>query len=60
MSDVLTVEDVAAELRCGASTVYALVHSGELVSFRIGKRGIRVTKAALEAFKAEPAQGRAS
>lgn len=51
MAAVLTVEEVAADLRCGTSSVYVLIREGKLRAFRIGKRGVRVTVDALEQFK---------
>lgn len=48
---VLKVREVAQELRCGINQAYELVRSGELRSVRIG-RAVRVTREALEAFKA--------
>lgn len=47
----LKVPEVAAELRIGRNTAYELVRSGALRSVRIG-RSVRVTREALEAFKA--------
>jgi excisionase family DNA binding protein len=49
---VLTVSEVAEDLRCGTSSVYRMVASGQLRSFRVGVHGVRITRSALEAFKA--------
>lgn len=54
--EVLTVPMVADELITSHSAVYALIRSGRLRAFRIGKAGIRVTRGALEAFKAGETQ----
>lgn len=42
--DVLTVQQIAADLDVSKMTVYRLVHSGELRSLRVG-RSIRVREA---------------
>lgn len=47
---VLTARDVAAELQCSESQVYTLVRTGRLNAFKIGSRGVRVTRDALERF----------
>lgn len=39
---VLTVQEVADELRVSKMTVYRMVHSGEIRSMRVG-RSIRIT-----------------
>jgi excisionase family DNA binding protein len=49
--EVLKVREVAAELRCGKNQAYELVRTGAIRSVRIG-RAVRVTREALEAFKA--------
>lgn len=50
MSDeVLTVQEVARYLKLAPKTVYALVSSGELRSFRVG-RAVRCRKVDVEAF----------
>lgn len=57
MNNVLTVEEVAAELRIGRRQAYQLVRSGRLYGVRIG-RTVRVPRAAVERFlngeEAEP------
>jgi len=50
--------EVAADLRIGINACYELIRSGELRSFRIG-RSIRVSREALEAFKAGGQSGTA-
>jgi excisionase family DNA binding protein len=49
---VLTVDELAAELRIGRRQAYELVNSGALRVVRVG-RSIRVTRAALAAFLGE-------
>ena len=46
---VLTVTEVASQLRIGRAAAYALVHSGQLRSVQINRR-ILVPKAALAEF----------
>ena len=46
---VLTVRDAAKYLDIGVNKCYAIVRSGELKSFKIGK-AIRITKNALENY----------
>jgi excisionase family DNA binding protein len=48
----LKVAEVAAELRCGRNRVYELIASGRLPAVRLGERSIRITREALQAFKA--------
>lgn len=36
--DILTTQDVSDILFCGRNTVYALLSSGELCGFRVGKK----------------------
>lgn len=47
----MTVAEVAAELRCSQSAVYAMVAAGRLRSYRIGKRGVRIPAEAVEELK---------
>ncbi|WNM25278.1 helix-turn-helix domain-containing protein [Demequina capsici] len=48
----MTVNEAAAELNCSPSTVYALVKSGDLVSYRLGLKGrIRITREALDELR---------
>lgn len=49
LPELLTVEEIAAFLRCGRGTAYALIARGELPSVRIG-RLVRVPRAAIEAL----------
>lgn len=46
---VLTVVEAGQELRVGRSAAYALVHSGQLRSIRVGKC-IRIPREAVESF----------
>lgn len=50
--DVYKVSEVAEELRCSQSAVYRLVNEGRLRCYRVGKTGVRVTREALDEFKA--------
>jgi excisionase family DNA binding protein len=52
LAEVLKVKDVAAALQVGRNKAYELVKSGAIRSVRIGGRGIRVPREALEEFKA--------
>lgn len=47
----LTVAEVAAELRVSKMTVYRLVHTGELVSSRVG-RSFRINALAVDEYLA--------
>lgn len=51
-SAVLTVDELARELRVARHTAYGLVASGQIRSIRIGKtgKGIRIPRAALDEF----------
>lgn len=49
-SGLVTVGEIAAELRVGKQTVYRLIQVGELPAVRIGGQ-IRVTEADLGAYK---------
>jgi len=51
----LRVKDIAAALRVDASTVYAEVHAGRLVSYRVGTgRGtIRISRTAFADYLTE-------
>lgn len=46
---LLTVAEVAAELRVSTMTVYRLVNSGEVAAFRIGKN-YRIKRGDLDAY----------
>ena len=50
MNDYLCVKEVAEMLSVSMQTVYKLVKSGELRSVRVGKRGIRIPRTALDDF----------
>ena len=47
--DILTTQDVSDILFCGRNTVYALLSSGELCGFRVGKNW-RIPKVNLEKY----------
>ena len=49
---LLTVKEVAGRLRVSVSTVYELLQSGELPSFRVGLSGgaLRISVADLETY----------
>lgn len=52
-SDLMTVDEVAKELRVNARKVYQLVQSGELVAANIGteeRKIFRITRSDLEVF----------
>jgi excisionase family DNA binding protein len=49
---MLKVKDLAVALQVGRNKAYELVNSGAIRSVRIGDRGIRVSREALEEFKA--------
>ncbi len=48
--DILTTQDVCDILFCGRNTVYALLSSGELCGFRVGKNNWRIPKVNLEKY----------
>ncbi len=51
--DLMTVDEVAKELRVNSRKVYQLVQSGELVAANIGtgeRKIFRITRSDLEAF----------
>jgi excisionase family DNA binding protein len=52
---LLTVKEVARELRCSTSTVYHLIAAGQLEAMEIGRQK-RVARAVLQAFVAELAK----
>jgi excisionase family DNA binding protein len=47
---VWTVQEIAQKLRVSEKTVQNWIVSGELVAFRVGKRGYRVRDANLQKF----------
>jgi excisionase family DNA binding protein len=50
-ASLLTVEEAAAELRVGRTTVFNMIQSGDLRGVRLGKKRC-VTRASLDAFVA--------
>ena len=48
--DILTVQDVARQMKVSERTVRNWIEKEGLVAFTIGKRGYRVTKADLNAW----------
>jgi excisionase family DNA binding protein len=50
-ADILTLNEVAAYLRCSTSTVYRLLKTGELRAFKVGYW--RVRRSALDAWIVE-------
>lgn len=48
--DYLSPEELAVLLGCGRTTVYALLRTGEIPSFRIGSRVRRVRRADVEEY----------
>ena len=51
----LTLQEVAAELRCSVDTVRRMVKRKELDTVPCGKRGVRVPRASLDGYKARRA-----
>ena len=49
LPDVISVQELAAVLRCGRNQAYRLVSTGAVWSVKVG-RGYRVPKAAVVAF----------
>jgi len=49
-NEVLRVPEVAEILRIPRSRAYALVQSGEIPSFKIGERSVRVHRRALDEY----------
>jgi excisionase family DNA binding protein len=50
-SELLTVADAMAELRCSESTVRRLIQTGELPAVRIGTaRAVRIQRSSLDAL----------
>lgn len=48
--DVLTVEEVTKILGMGRNAVYRAIAAGDIPSFRVGPKLIRISKKALEGF----------
>ena len=51
MSKDLTIPETADELRTGKTLVYDLINDGELESYRVGARLLRITRDSLDAYK---------
>lgn len=49
LGPLLTVREVAAELRVSRMTVYRWIHAGTLPAARVGAHCIRITRADLDA-----------
>ena len=49
-NEVLKVPEIAAILRIPRSRAYALVQRGEIPSFKIGERSVRVHRRALDEY----------
>lgn len=49
-SKLVRVSSAAHELACATRTVWRLIDAGELVSVRIGRRGVRIDRESLDAF----------
>ncbi len=47
----LKIADAAAEIAVSHRTIWDLISRGELVSYKIGPRGRRVTRESLDAFR---------
>jgi excisionase family DNA binding protein len=56
-NEVLRVPEVAAILRIPSSRAYALVQSGEIPSFKIGERSVRVHRRALDEYMQRTPEG---
>ena len=50
MSELLPVARVAEQLGVSRKRVYQLIESGKLESLRLGPRGLRVTRASIDAY----------
>lgn len=57
--DVLTVLDVARELRIGKNAAYALINAGKIRAGRVTKNTVRISRSELERFLRgeEPQEG---
>lgn len=49
---VLTISEVAADLKVRVETIYVLIHSGRLKAFKVGNR-FRINENDLNKFKEE-------
>ncbi len=49
----MTMDDVAAELGIHVESVRKMVKSGRLVAYRVGSRGVRITRQALEKYQTD-------
>ena len=47
---VMTISEAAGLLACSKSQVYALVQAGDIAGVRVGKAGVRISKAELVRF----------
>ena len=50
LGPLLTVQEVAVELRVSRMSVYRWIHAGDLPAARVGASSIRVSRADLDAF----------
>jgi excisionase family DNA binding protein len=50
VQEVLTVKEVAHQLRCSLSQVYRLFAEGKLEGFRLGEEGVRIHARAVTAY----------
>jgi excisionase family DNA binding protein len=57
MLDLLTVPDVARELKVSRGLAYRLVREGEIPALRISEANIRVRRADLDRYVARLARG---
>lgn len=48
--EIMTVGEIAQRWRCNPTTVYALLQSGKLKGFKLG-RGVRVARAEVERYE---------
>jgi excisionase family DNA binding protein len=58
--EVLRVPEIAEILRIPRSRAYALVQNGEIGSFKIGERTVRVHRRALDEYMKQMPEGGAS
>lgn len=47
---LLRVAEAAKELACAPKTVWRLISGGELVTVRIGRRGVRISRKSMDDF----------
>ncbi len=48
--DVLTVPELAEILRCSRRTAYGLVEEGEVPSFRVGRKLVRIRRGDVDSY----------